>query len=105
MADYIAELRRLATTCEFGAFLDDALRDKLVCGLQKENIQRRLLAEADLELKKALELAQGMEAAEKGSKEIQANPSGDSQVNKVSQHQNGTFCSSLSIQVHSVQQV
>ena len=33
MADYIAELRRLATTCEFGAFLDDALRDKLVCGL------------------------------------------------------------------------
>ena len=28
-----------------------------------------------------------MEAAEKGSKEIQANPSADSQVNKVSQHQ------------------
>ena len=87
MADYVAELRRLATTCEFGAFLDDALRDKFVCGLQKENIQRRLLAEADLELKKALELAQGMEAAEKGSKEIQANPSADSQVNKVSQNQ------------------
>ena len=61
-------------TCEFGAFLDDALRDKFVCGLidntvrpyciiygglQKENIQRRLLAEADLELKKALELGRG----------------------------------------------
>ena len=41
----------------------------------------------DLKLKKALELAQGVEAAEKGSKEIQANPSADSQVNKVSQHQ------------------
>ena len=33
MADYIAELRRLATTCEFGTFLDEALRDKFVCGL------------------------------------------------------------------------
>ena len=32
-------------------------------------------------------LAQGMEAAEKGSKEIQANANADSQVNKVSQHQ------------------
>ena len=52
MADYVAELRRLATACEFGAFLDDALRDKFVCGLQNENIQRRLLSEADLELKK-----------------------------------------------------
>ena len=58
-------------------------------------------------------LAQGMEAAEKGSKEIQANPNADSQVNKVSQHQK-TQChrclgtghsAALSIQVHSVQQV
>ena len=54
-----------------------------------------------------------MEAAEKGSKEIQANPNADSQVNKVSQHQK-TQChrclgtghsAALSIQVHSVQQV
>ena len=87
MADYIAELRRLATTCEFDAFLEEALRDKFVCGLQGENIRRRLLAEANLDLKKALELAKGMEAAEKDSKEIQANPSADSQVHKVSQQQ------------------
>ena len=33
MADYIAELRRLATTCEFVAILEEALRDKFVCGL------------------------------------------------------------------------
>ena len=63
MADYIAELRRLAT-CEFGAFLEEALRDKFVCGLQGENIQCRLLAEANPDLKKALELEKGMEAAE-----------------------------------------
>ena len=36
LADYIAELRRLATHCEFGGYLDDALRDRLVCGLHSE---------------------------------------------------------------------
>ena len=91
MADYIAELRRLATTCEFGTFLDEALRDKFVCGLFKESIQRRLLAEADLTLKKALELAQGMEAAEKDSKEIKATPI-ESQVHSVTQMRQKPQC-------------
>ena len=27
VAEYVAELRRLSVHCEFGAFLDDALRD------------------------------------------------------------------------------
>ena len=31
MADYIAELRRLATTCEFGAFLEEAQQQKTQC--------------------------------------------------------------------------
>ena len=31
--EYMAELRMLTTHCEFGAFLDEALRDRLVCGL------------------------------------------------------------------------
>ncbi len=82
MADYMAELRRLATTCEFGTFLDEALREKFVCGLFKESVHRRLLAEADLTLQKALELAQGMEAADKDSKDIKATPS-ESQVHRV----------------------
>ena len=57
------ELRRLATHCEFGDYLDQALRDRLVCGIRSENIQKHLLIEADLTLTQAVELAQGMEAA------------------------------------------
>ena len=45
---YVAELRRLASTCSFGAFLDDALRDRLVCGLQATSIQKKLLSETNI---------------------------------------------------------
>ena len=37
IANYLATLRRLASRCEFGAFLSDALGDKLVCGIHSEN--------------------------------------------------------------------
>ena len=63
VANYLAELRRLAATCEFKTFLNEALRDKFVCGLNSEAVQRRLLVEAGLTLDKAFEMAQGMEAA------------------------------------------
>ena len=69
VANYLADLRRLALTCDFSNFLDEALCDKFVSGLIDEAIQCRLLAEADLTLTKALTLAQAMETA-KDLKEI-----------------------------------
>ena len=56
VSEYVAELRRLATTCEFGTFLNEALCDRLVCGLKEEAMQRRLLAEPSLDLLKSMEL-------------------------------------------------
>lgn len=70
VADFMAQLRRLSKHCDFQDYLDQALRDRLVCGLRNEGIQRRLLAESDLTLTRALELAQGMEAAEKNAKSL-----------------------------------
>ena len=43
MADYVITRKRLSATYDFGEFLNQALRDRLVCGLRDENIQRRLL--------------------------------------------------------------
>jgi len=63
VAEYEAELRRLATGCKFGDYLSEAIRDHLVCGLQSESTQKHLLAKAELSLTKALEIAQSMEAA------------------------------------------
>ena len=68
IAEYLAELRRLATHCQFGGFLEEALRDRLVCGMRHESAQKKLLTEADLTLARAVEIAQGMEAADKTAK-------------------------------------
>ena len=70
VAKYVAALRALAEHCFYGDVLDDMLRDRLVCGVQQDSIQQRLLAEKDLTYQKALELATAMEAAAQGSQDM-----------------------------------
>jgi hypothetical protein len=60
----------MSIDCAFGAYLNEALRDRFVCGLRAEAIQRRLLSESNLTLTKALETAQGMEAAAKKAQQF-----------------------------------
>ena len=57
VADFMAALSKLSEHCQFGDFLDQSLRDMLVCGLKNTAAQKRLLAEAKLELNKALKIA------------------------------------------------
>uniref|UniRef100_A0A3Q1FDP4 Tick transposon n=1 Tax=Acanthochromis polyacanthus TaxID=80966 RepID=A0A3Q1FDP4_9TELE len=44
---FLAELRRLTEHCGFGAAMDDMIRDRLVCGINDDCMQRRILAEPD----------------------------------------------------------
>ena len=62
---FLPELKKLLLYCEFGTNLNVALRDRLVCGLHNELIQKRLLSEPDLPLVKASEIALAREAAAK----------------------------------------
>ena len=64
VTEYVAELKRLAVHCDFQDRLEDALRDRLLCGL------RRLLSESDLTYAKEVELATGMEAAERNAQQL-----------------------------------
>ena len=57
----------------FEAFLNEALRDKFVCGLKSQSIRKRLLAERNLTLTKALEVAHSLEEADNQSKLISEN--------------------------------
>ena len=56
VAQYVAELRRLSTYCNYGAF-NAALRDRFVCGLKSEATQKKMLTESDLTFTRAVEIA------------------------------------------------
>ncbi|KAK3516038.1 hypothetical protein QTP70_002514 [Hemibagrus guttatus] len=51
LTDYIVDLKRLASTCEFGQFLNDALRDQFVCG--RTAVTARLRSDRERELSPA----------------------------------------------------
>ena len=68
------DLRRLAITCDFGNFLDQALRDRFICGLKSQQIQKSLLAEDTLTMARALEIAQAKEAASRDAKDLKGTP-------------------------------
>ena len=71
VAAFVAELKRLSEHCAFGDALQDMLRDRLVCGIHDQRTQRRLLAETDLTLQKAFDVAQAIESADSQVKELQ----------------------------------
>ncbi len=83
LADFSANLRRLAVDCKFNEVedpLDRRLRDRFVCGLRSEAMQRRLLAEPNdnISFADALILAQTMEAAEAQARQMQSGAMTDS---------------------------
>ncbi|CAB3992544.1 Retrovirus-related Pol poly from transposon [Paramuricea clavata] len=67
IASYVAELRSLSEHCDFKSTLEEMLRDRLVCGINDEQIQCRLLAESSLDFKKAMKIATSMETAVKNA--------------------------------------
>lgn len=84
ISEYVAQLRKLAQTCEFESALDQSLRDRFVCGLRREDIQRVLFTEDNkLAFQKAMEGALAMEAAKKSVAEAHAFDTGVPDVHKV----------------------
>ena len=77
VADFVANLRHLAKTCNFGQYLNTSLHDQLVCGLRDHKCQWDLLSISDLTLDVALQKATAAETADKGSKHIHADMTSD----------------------------
>lgn len=61
--------------CEYGAKVDDMLRDRTVCGLHDNALQRRLLVETTQTLSKELHMARAAVATESQVPEIRASVS------------------------------
>nr|CAD7605883.1 unnamed protein product [Timema genevievae] len=57
VAQYIVEIKILAASCDFGAFLKDALLDRLISGLRDRTIQCQLAREKILKFEEVCEMA------------------------------------------------
>ena len=67
----MAELRRLPKTCNFGDYLNTAIRDQFVCGLSDTKCQKELLCIVDLTAPMALQKAQAAEVVSHEAKAMQ----------------------------------
>ena len=76
IATFVAELRALAEFCNFGGTLEAMLRDRIVCGINDDATQRRLLSDPKLDYAKAVETALNMETAAQSMKTLK-NKAGD----------------------------
>ena len=56
--------------CNFGTTLEKMLRDRLVGGINDSRVRKRLLQEKDLNFKRALEVAQALEVAERDERKL-----------------------------------
>ena len=77
--------RRLAVHCNYGKFLDGALRDWFLCGWNSSKIQKKLLNTEDLMFAKACSIAKTMEMAEKNTQEFHPSNSESNQVNNLTE--------------------
>ena len=67
---YSARLRHLASSCNFGEFLNRSLRDQFVCGIRNSATCKKLLSE-DLTFQQAMQVAIADEIAAKESMQVQ----------------------------------
>ena len=67
---FVSQLRALSEHGNFNDMLEDMLQDRIVCDINDDTIQWRLLAERELSFKEALEVAQSMEMATRNVKEL-----------------------------------
>lgn len=68
---FINRLRKLASSCQFGALTEEMIRDRLVIGIQDKTTKARLLRERDLSLDKALDMCRSNEVTKNQLKAIQ----------------------------------
>jgi hypothetical protein len=92
VAEYVAVLKKLSTNCKFGGFLDEALRDRLVCGISSKTTQERLLCEKELDFQKASGMAIAQETAVRDAKQLQKGASSDVHAIKSSEKTPRSSC-------------
>lgn len=64
MQDYIITIKSLATTCNYGTFLEEVLKDRLLMGIRNKRIQAKLIELSESTFESTCEVALNMEMLE-----------------------------------------
>ena len=86
VSDYVLALKKLAVHCNYGEYLNRALRGRFVCGLNNPKIQNKLLNTEDLTFEKACGIAKTMEMADRNTQEFHPSSSDTIKVNKLTEN-------------------
>ena len=76
--DFVTELKKLSSKCEFDNLQDSIIKDMIVCSTKDNFLHGRVLRESDLTLSKAISAGHAAEEKRKHAREIlRSQPSAD----------------------------
>ncbi|XP_067284600.1 uncharacterized protein [Pseudorasbora parva] len=79
---YVTELKNKAKDCDFAQLTESLIRDRIVCGVNNDQIRARLLREPDLDLNKAVDICRASEVTKSQIKALHKET--EVTVNKIS---------------------
>ena len=68
----LLELQALTVNCKFGPVLDDMFRHRLICGINDNQMQKRLLSQSKLTLEKATKVSYSVESTVQNVHQLQS---------------------------------
>ena len=85
--NYVARLKTLSNSCEFGTLQNDLMRDRIVLGTKDHGARSRMLRESDLTLEKAVDMCRASEIAEQQMKKLEVT---EASVNYTAKYKSAT---------------
>ena len=101
--EYITALKLLASSCEYNQMQDSMVKDALVLGVTNSQLREALLRETNLDLNKAINLAQSTERAQQQIRTL--NNENESNVNNVDSTKNKSSVEKLEQNVTAVDEI
>lgn len=84
VSEFIVAIKSMTQFCEFGNFLDEAMRDQLIFGMKDQKMRTTIMNEKDLDFEKACEIVTNMEATRNASRCISSG-----EISALSRNDNG----------------
>ncbi|XP_077255650.1 uncharacterized protein LOC143893810 [Temnothorax americanus] len=88
---FLAEIKKLSQTCEFGTMADRMVRDRIVLRIKDKVLQERLLRVEDLNLQKAIDYCRAAEVSKVQANSLQGDKAEIDSIRKKVQQKSSKF--------------